>query len=154
MIEYRKADVNDIDILAKLRSDFLMEANDVCSEIERSKIETAIKQYFDTALADESFIAWLALDGDNIIATSGLSFYAVPPSFKCLNGKVAYIMNMFTLPNYRKQGIGTKLLKKVVEEAKNRGYKRITLHATDAGRTLYEKYGFKDSHGYMVFNAE
>ena len=152
MIKYRKANINDVNILSKLRSDLLMEAKDVNSETERSKVEIAIKQYFETALANDSFVAWLALDGDNIIATSGLSFSVVPPSFKCLDGKVAYIMNMFTLPNYRKQGIAMELLKKIVDEAKNRGYARITLHTTEMGRTLYEKYGFKDSHGYMIFN--
>lgn len=60
-------------------------------------------------------------------------------------------MNIFTFPDYRKQGIGTELLKRTVEEAKNRGYIKITLNATDMGRPLYEKYGFKDSHGDMVF---
>jgi hypothetical protein len=42
----------------------------------------------------------------------------------------------------------------IIDEAKSRGYKRITLHATDMGRSLYEKYGFIDGHGYMVLNAE
>jgi len=153
MIKYRKATINDINELARLRSDFLMEANDVSSETERSKVETAIKQYLKTALSDDRFVAWIALESDNIIATSGLSFSTVPPSFKCLNGKVAYVMNMFTLSDYRNQGIGTELLKLIVDEAKNRGYTRITLHATDMGKTLYEKYGFIDSNGYMIFNV-
>ena len=151
MIEYRKAIINDIDNLAKLRSEFLMEANDICSEIERDKMEIANKNYFEKALVEDSFVAWLAFDGDRIIATSGLSFSIVPPSFKCPDGKVAYIMNMFTSSDYRKQGIGMELLKRTVEEAKNRGYYKITLNSTDMGRPLYEKYGFKDIKGDMVF---
>ena len=154
MIKYRIANIDDVNILAKLRSIFLMEANDVASETERNEVEIAIKQYFETALGNDTFVAWLALDDDNVIATSGLSFSVVPPSFKCLDGKVAYIMNMYTIPEYRKQGIGTELLKMIVDEAKNRGYARITLHATDVGRPLYEKYGFKDSPGYMVLNVD
>ena len=154
MIKYRKANIDDVAILAKIRSIFLMEAGDIASEIERSNVEIAIKQYFKSTLENDNFVAWLAIYENDIIATSGLSFSVVPPSFKCLDGKVAYIMNMYTIPEYRKQGIGTKLLKRTVDEAKKRGYKRITLHATDMGRALYEKYGFKDSHGYMVLDIE
>ena len=152
MINYRKATVNDSDILAKIRSIFIVEVVG-CSETERIEVETANKIYFEKALADDSFAAWIALDDDKIVATSGLSFSVVPPAFK-FDGKLAYIMNMFTFPEYRNQGIGTELLKRVVEEAKNRGYKIIKLNATEMGRPLYEKYEFKDSHGEMIFNAE
>jgi GNAT superfamily N-acetyltransferase len=60
-------------------------------------------------------------------------------------------MNMFTSPNYRNRGIGTALFKKIVDEAKQLGYKKITLYATEMGRPLYEKYGFKDVHNAMDF---
>jgi len=154
VLEFRKATINDVGELAKIRSIFLIEANDINSENERIKMENANKTYFENAIADDSFTAWLVIDNDEIIATSGLSFSVVPPSFKCPDGKVAYIMNMFTFPEYRRQGIGMKLLKKTVEEAKNRGYKKITLNATDMGRPLYDKYGFKDVSGDMVLYVE
>ena len=123
-----------------------------CSEVERDEVETANKIYFASALADDSFAAWLAVDGDKVVATSGLSFSVVPPALH-FDGRVAYIMNMFTFPEYRKQGIGAELLKRIVEEAKKRGYKTIKLNATDMGKPLYEKYGFKDGHGEMIFKA-
>jgi len=154
MIKYRKATQNDIADLAKIRSKFLLEARDIRTESERDLMEKSNREYFETAFADDSFVAWLALDGDNIIATSGLSFYVVPPTCQCPDGKVAYIMNMTTFPEYRKQGIGTELFRRIVEEAKIRGYKKITLNATNMGRPLYEKYGFKDVVGDMVFYIE
>jgi len=151
MLTYRKAGYGDVDSLAKIRSVFLQEAADISSEDERLKMEAANKTYFETALADDSFVAWLALDDDSIVATSGLSFSVVPPSSKCPNGKVAYIMNMFTFPDYRKQGIAMELLNRTISEAEKRGYRKITLYATDAGRRLYERYGFKDVTGDMEF---
>ena len=153
MINFRKATINDIDSLAKIRSIFITEVTG-CSEAERNKLEIANKVYFESALAEDNFVAWFALDNDKIIATSGLSFSVIPPALHCLDGKTAFIMNMFTFPEYRKQGIGTELLKRTVEEAKNRGYKRITLNATDMGKPLYEKHGFKDVKGDMVFYSE
>jgi GNAT superfamily N-acetyltransferase len=151
MIEYRKADASDAAELAKIRGIFLAEANDVASESARIAMEDANRRYFEAALADGGFAAWLALDGGEIVATSGLSFSVVPPSFKWPDGKVAYIMNMYTIPEYRRRGVGTELLRRIVGEAKAMGYKKITLTATQAGRPLYEKFGFRDNPGSMVY---
>ena len=76
---------------------------------------------------------------------------AVLSDAKKLAEKVAYIMSMYTFPMYRNQGIGTELFKRIVDEAKQLGYKKITLNATDMGNPLYEKYGFKDVQGDMNF---
>jgi GNAT superfamily N-acetyltransferase len=151
VVIYRKATLFDAERLAYIRSVFLVELNDVTSEHERSLLESANLSYFKNAFVDGSFVAWIAIDGKEIVATSGLSFSLVPPSFNCPDGKVAYIMNMYTSPNYRGQGIGTELLRRIVEEAQRCGYRKITLKATDMGESLYKKYGFKAVHGDMVF---
>lgn len=152
MIVYRKAKIDDVYALAKTRS-FLLQEIDKYSDNERLKVEDANILYFEKALADNSFVAWIALEKKRIIATSGLCFYEVPPSYKCPDGKVAYVMNMFTLPEYRKKGIAMELLDKIVDEAKSRGYKKITLNATDMGKPLYYKYGFRDVEGDMCLCA-
>ena len=151
MITYRKAILSDAEKLAEIRSFFLKEMNNVTSEEDRITVEQANLEYLRKALYDNTFISWIALDNEVIIATSGLSFSVVPPFFNILNGKVAYIMNMYTLPSYRNRGIGTELFKKNIDEAKQLGYKKITLNATNMGRPLYEKYGFKDVSDGMNF---
>ena len=57
-----------------------------------------------------------------------------------LEYKKAYIMNMYTVPEYRRRGIAYQTLDKLVKEAKERGISAISLEATDMGRPLYEKY--------------
>jgi GNAT superfamily N-acetyltransferase len=151
MITYRKAVISDAEKLAEIRSIFLKEANDVPSEEARIIIEQANLEYLRQALYDNTFISWVALDNKEIIATSGLSFSVIPPLYRIPDGKVAFIMNMYTFPLYRNLGIGTELFKKIVEEAKQLGYKKITLFATDMGRPIYEKYGFEDVYGDMVY---
>ena len=99
MITYRIASPADAQALARMRCTFLMEAADLSSEAQLSEMEPVLLAYFTAALADGSFVAWLALDDDAIIATSGLSFSLVPPSYGNKSGKIAYIMNMYTCPN-------------------------------------------------------
>jgi GNAT superfamily N-acetyltransferase len=151
MITFRKAVLSDAEKLAEIRSVFLKELNNVLSEEDRMMIEQANLTYFKKALSDRTFVSWIALDNEEIIATSGLSFSEVPPFFPITDGKVAYIMNMITFPEYRNQGIGTALFKRIVEEAKQLGYKKITLNTSEMGRPLYEKYGFKDENNVMVY---
>ena len=64
------------------------------------------------------------------------------PTFHNPTGKKAYIMNMYTKPEYRRKGIAYKTLDLLVAEAKQRGIYAISLEATDMGKPLYDKYGF------------
>ena len=80
----------------------------ISSDAEKILIERANLEYFKKTLCDETFVSWLALDNEEIIAKSGLSFSVVHPYTQVLYGIVAYIMNMYTFPTYRKRGIGTK----------------------------------------------
>ncbi len=72
----------------------------------------------------------------------GMSYYRVMPTYHNPCGEKAYIMNMYTAPGYRRQGIAYKTLDLLVNDAKSRGITAISLEATDMGRPLYEKYGF------------
>jgi GNAT superfamily N-acetyltransferase len=72
----------------------------------------------------DRFIAWIAEEDGKVIGTSGLCFYTLAPSHNNMSGGVAYIQNMYTLPEYRGRGIAKVLFDKVLTEAKERGYKK------------------------------
>ena len=64
------------------------------------------------------------------------------PTYHNPSGKKAYIMNMYTRPEYRRKGIAGKTLELLIRDSKAKGITAISLEATDMGRALYEKYGF------------
>lgn len=103
------------------------------------------------SLTDGNFISWIALIDEKIVATSGISFYRLPPNKKCPTGKVAYIGNMYTLPQYRKSGMASKLFELIVQEAESLGCTEVFLNATEMGRPIYEKFGFTDIQNDMVY---
>lgn len=152
MLKYRKATIEDIPELVRNRVDFIKEAHKLGPDSDIAGLEKALYEYFNETMGNDSFIAWVAIDQERIVATSGLVFYHVPPSIKNILGKVAYIMNMYTETSYRNQGIATALFEKIVAEARSRGYRRIALNATDKGKPLYIKYGFEDTGTEMVLN--
>ena len=67
------------------------------------------------------------------------------------SGCKAYIMNMYTKPEYRRKGIANNTLKLLVEDARSRGINEISLEATQMGRPLYEKFGFVKMNDEMEY---
>ncbi len=62
-----------------------------------------------------------------------------------------YIMSMYTEPAFRRQGVGSSLVRHMLAWARRRGFVRVTLHASEFGRPVYERIGFEDSNE-MRFN--
>lgn len=81
-------------------------------------------------------------------------FYNITPLLYNLDGKVALLTDMYTIPDYRNKGYGMKLLNSIMEFAKSLDYLKVTLNATTSGRKLYEKYGFKDVNGEMAYKFQ
>ena len=151
MIEYRKATVDDVEQLLKTRIDFLRNAKNIKNENDEKILVLSNRDFLSSALLDGSYIQFLAVDDSQIAGTSSVSFYRLPPHAHRLSGKVAYIANMFTYPTYRKRGIATKLFAMSVEIAKEVGCAEICLDATEMGRPIYEKYGFKKNEDAMSY---
>ncbi len=150
MFNYRKADSDDIDILTQMRVLMICDGTNLTEEY-KERLRNNTKQYMMSGFKDKSVAAWVAELNGEIIAMSVLTLYVLPPNDWCPDGKTAYIGNLYTLPDFRRQGIATKLFSLTVEEAKRIGCERIQLHATDMGRPIYEKYGFEDSMASMAY---
>ena len=76
------------------------------------------------------------------------------PTFAHPTGKRAHLMNVYTDAAYRRQGIGFAMTNMLIEAAWNRGATEISLDATESGRALYIKCGFKDSDECMVLGRD
>lgn len=139
---YKRATLEDIDLLTKTRIEVLRAANQLPDDTDMSEVERTSYNYYQKALRDGSHIAYLVFDGNLFVGSGGVSFFQVMPTYHNPSGNKAYIMNMYTNPAYRRKGIAAKTLDMLVHDSKDRGITAISLEATDMGRPLYEKYGF------------
>lgn len=144
-MEFRKATIDDVETLVKLRKKQLLDEGSCTAK----DLDQELADYFSYGLLNNTFISWLAVEDNEVIATSGVCFYRIPPSYTT-TGKVAYITNMFTLPSHRRKGIASALLEKIICEARSAGYSIAMLHSSSDGKYLYPKFGFMDSEGYML----
>lgn len=139
---YKRATIKDIDELVRTRIIVLRAANKLSDDVDMSMVEKESYEYYKHSLETGEHIAYLVYDKGTFIGAGGVSFYQVMPTYHNPTGKKAYIMNMYTAPEYRRQGIAFHTLDLLVNDAKKQGVLQIALEATEMGRPLYEKYGF------------
>ena len=141
-LKYRKASIADLDFLTETRIEVLRAANKLSTDVDMSEVKRQSWEYYRNALENDTHLAYLIFDEDTFVGAGGISYFQVMPTYHNPTGKKAYIMNMYTNPDYRRQGIAYKTLELLVADAKERGIAAISLEATELGRPLYEKYGF------------
>lgn len=146
-IEYRKLSEKELDVFIEMRITQLREEG----AKEDIDLKPALLDYYKRHMKDGTFVSWVALDGNNIIGTSGMSFVEKPPYFGCPSGKIGLLSSMFTNPNYRRNGIAKELLSRIVNEAKQYGCGTIQITASDMGVKLYTDFGFEHNGNFMQY---
>ena len=146
-VEYRRLTDKELDTFIEMRINQLREEG----AKENIDLRPALKDYYNRHMREGTFVSWIAVDGDKIIGTSGMSFVEKPPYFGCPNGKIGLLSSMFTDPDYRRKGIAKELLRRVVEEARKFGCGTIQITASDMGVKLYTAYGFVHNGNFMQY---
>ena len=141
-LNYRKATIADLEILTETRIEVLRAANQLSNDVDMSEVRKQSYEYYQNSLKNDTHLAYLIFDDETFVGAGGISYFQVMPTYHNPTGKKAYIMNMYTKPDYRRQGIAFKTLDLLVADAKEKGITNISLEATDMGRPLYAKYGF------------
>lgn len=142
---FEQAGKNNIDELIRLRLAYMNDDFGSVSEHEKNCMETQLKDYFARKLGTE-LIAFVARDNEKLVAVAYLLVVEMPANSGLLSGLYGVVMNVFTEPEYRGQGICTKLLQNLIEYGKSHGLGRIELSATENGYPIYKKLGFTEKN--------
>ena len=146
-MEYRFAAAADIELMLQSRLDTLRAVNSLEESYRFSEdFQEASRMYFLNG--DQDTV--LALDEDRVVGCASMCYIRMMPTFSHPTGKRAHLMNVYTDPARRREGIAAKMVSLLIEQAWNKGVTEISLDATEAGRPLYRKLGFQDSHECMV----
>jgi len=111
-MKIRTAKLSDIEILNSLNSKYFGENRDYTEEINSSKT-----------------IVLVGEDDSKIIGISGLKI-------KDWNN-TGLLLNIFIHPDFRKNGLGSELLKAVIREAKNKKLRCLIAEAPSEGNAPY-----------------
>lgn len=138
----RQADMADIPALVSLRMGLFCEVGELADPLADLDLWQATSAYFSEGQADGCARSWVAEVGGEVVTSGTLALFVRPPYPGNVSGKEAYLLNMYTLPAHRKQGMASALLDAMVAHARAEQLGKVWLHASEQGRPLYERMGF------------
>ena len=147
----RIAEKKDIEELSKLRVKQQKEDwKEEYPEGEDKRLYEVTKKYLIEHL-NEDMIFFIEEQENHIIATCGLQIINYMP--QCVeSGKEGYICDVFTLREYRRKGIQTKLIGECIKFAKEQNLEILKLSSDNPEAiSIYKKYGFENDKLTMEY---
>jgi GNAT superfamily N-acetyltransferase len=145
-LTYYKATADDVPVLVEYRIRFAIEVRGEQLREEINNLRMQLTEYFSEVTANDTCISFIAKNGNDVAGIGSVHIRQMPGNFKNPSGKWGYIMNMYTVPEFRKRGISTQILEKLIEAGKKAGVTAFELHSTKSGEPVYLKSGF-EFHG-------
>ena len=138
----RLATTKDISDLVRLRR-LMFEWMGYTEKKSLDDNDKANELYFSKSIPEGNFLGWVAQTKiGKTIGCGGLVIDQHPPGPSNLSGKIGYIMNISVDPEFRHQGVAKEILKIILTYLKNNNITVSTLHASEMGKSLYEKAGY------------
>ena len=142
MYEIRSLHSSDLDLVCLHRERMFKEAG--WNEEVLNGMAGPFRQWLAPRLEDGRYIGWVAETNGTAIAGLGMVFIEWPPHpWHPAQDRRGYILNLFVEPEHRRAGLASRLMDMAMGEARRRAIVFIVLHATELGRPLYEKLGWK-----------
>ena len=161
-VAVRQAVAADAALLARHRAEMWREMgrlpDDVYPDARRDS-----EAWFARAIPAGTYVGWLAAPADRpreVVAGAGIVVRPIIPTVRPRAGRVistdapqGLVVNVFTERPWRRRGLGRLLMMRVIEGARALELSSLVLHASDDGRGLYEKVGFRQTNE-MRFEGE
>jgi len=110
----------------------------------------AFEPWVRERIGEGRYLGWIAEENLRVAGSAGLLIVDWPPHpFHPDASQRGYLLNVYVDPEFRKRGLAHELIEKCLAEAHARGIRVVTLHSSDAGRPVYEKFGFHPTSEMM-----
>lgn len=143
-IKIRRIEPGEVELLTSYRLAYLTEMQGERTEEYQKRLSEELHTYFKEALAENRFFAFLAELKGEILGFGAMVIKKIPGDFNQSSYLEGDILNMFTIPIARRNGISAMILQQLINEARNRGISKISLHTSKDGEKLYRKFGFAE----------
>jgi len=137
-LKIHRIGVEDIPILVEYRLAYLAELQGLQVDTYRIQLKKDLELYFRKSLKEGRFFALYAELEGKILSFGGMVITEIPGDSNKSSYLEGDILNMYTIPEARRQGISSMILKQLLTEAKSMGISKVAL------QILYRKFGFTE----------
>ena len=145
MYDIRPASKEDAAIIAIQRRRMFLDMGKP-DDARMQAMLTSFLPWVRDAIASGKYLGMLATNVHQVAAGAGMLLLETAPSYGDTGTTRGYIFNVYTELEHRRQGLARQLIQALLEEAKLRGIRIVSLHATEAGKNLYSELGFETSN--------
>ncbi len=150
----RLATPEDAPVLAQMRRKMFLSMGKPENERMQQVIE-AFVPWVAEAIQGGRYLGWIVETPERKpIANAGLMLLDWPPNTRDLGLVRGYVLNVWTDEEHRRKGLARGLMETIMAEARRREIRVLALHASDEGKELYEKLGFRVSREMMFVEPE
>ena len=143
MINIRPAEKDEVQKLQNLNDEVFVDNHKYDPDLKMDWAQSSVgKNYFTDLLNNPEAICFIAEEGDIPVGYIA----AAPKDIDYRLSKYIEIENMGVSPSHRSKGIGSMLIEKVLELAREKGFQKAYVNAySDNIKAIdfYEKSGFK-----------
>ena len=140
MITIREISNKDIPQLVNMRLRMLEETTD--EELPEG-LDKQIRRFVRKHMEDGTCRGAVAEKKGKVVADAVIYLFETMPDEINIVGRTAMLYNVYTLPEYRGQGIMAKMLPEVIRLAREAGAKELKMTAATKAIPLYERMGFR-----------
>jgi len=141
-MNYRPATESDLPQLAQMRWDFRTEYGIPAEALSKDEFLAGCLDFFKRGLAEDRWVAWVVEEEGRILAHAFVQRIPKLPSPKALQRQYGYVSNVYTRPEYRDQGIGAELMKRVEEWARQENFEFLLLWPSQRAVPFYVRAGY------------
>ena len=142
----RQATVSDALVIARHRVDMFQEMGELAPD-EAAIVESASRTRLVGQLVSGEYVSWLAETGGEVVAGAGVLLHQYYPTRTNPRGRpTAYILNVYTEPGHRRQGLAHQLIAEILTWCRAHDIPRASLHASRFGRSVYQRLGFAQTN--------
>lgn len=144
-VQFKEVYIDKIEDLAMMRVKFLLDYYPNVEVPEIEKLHNDTKQYLKQQFEKKNLIGILGYVNDEIVCTGFLLFFEVPPLMGETGRIMAYVLNVYTLVEHRKNGYASEMMVFIKTISKEKGIKCLLLNASKMGEGVYRNLGFFES---------
>ena len=146
MIVIREASLDDVESIFELWKELMDFHRDLDEAFTRREDWQSYFMYFIVdCIESEDAQVLVAISDDKVIGFSNSRIMELPPVFK--DEKIGQIFDIMVKEGYRNEGIGEKMLSKILQWFKGKRIERIELKvasANELGCSFWRKMGFAE----------
>ncbi|MCM3757292.1 GNAT family N-acetyltransferase [Sporosarcina aquimarina] len=150
-MDIRLASTKDVEQLIKMRWDFTVEYDESKKEESYEDFRNECHTFLEETLNSNQWTIWVAEENEKIVSHIYVELIQKVPRPGKPTRPFAYMTNVYTVPEYRNQGIGSIILRSVNTWVKENNFEFVIVWPSEDSINFYKKNGYAHCNEPMEY---